>query len=27
MGFGGFKEEEIEKAVTAFSKIWFESIS
>ncbi len=27
MGFGGFKEEEIEKAVIAFSKIWFESIN
>lgn len=25
MGFGGFKEEEIEKAVIAFSKIWFNS--
>jgi len=24
MGFGGFNEEEIEKAITAFSKIWFE---
>ncbi|MFV0562158.1 hypothetical protein [Malaciobacter mytili] len=27
MGFGGFKEEEIEKAVIAFSKIWFECIN
>lgn len=27
MGFGSFKEEEIEKAVSAFSKIWFESIN
>ncbi len=27
MGFGSLKEEEIEKAVSAFSKIWFESIN
>ena len=26
MGFGGLKEDEIEKAINAFSKIWFESI-
>jgi GntR family transcriptional regulator/MocR family aminotransferase len=26
MGFGGFKEEEIEEAVSAFSKIWYECI-
>jgi GntR family transcriptional regulator / MocR family aminotransferase len=26
MGFGGFKEEEIEKAIEAFSKIWKKSI-
>lgn len=26
IGFGGFKDEEIEKAVSAFSKIWFECI-
>lgn len=26
MGFGGFKEEEIEEAVSAFSKIWHECI-
>ncbi len=26
MGFGGFREEEIEEAVSAFSKIWFECI-
>lgn len=26
MGFGGFKEEEIEKAIEAFSKVWFNSI-
>jgi len=24
MGFGGLKEEELEKAITAFSKIWFD---
>ena len=26
MGFGGFKEEEIEEAVSCFSKIWYECI-
>ena len=26
MGFGGFKQNEIEDAISAFSKIWFASL-